>query len=214
MIRFLYADQLCQAPELARGMFRDRAAQFRDRLAWDVTVDADGYERDAYDAVNPLYVIWQQPDGSHGASMRVLPTVGRTMVNDHFLDLTGGVRIVSPLIWECTRFCLSPAASADGARVAGGVMLAGHELGLRFGLVSSVGVFDARMVRIYRSIGWAPEVIGCAGTGRDRICAGLWPFSAAIRTDIAARAGLAEDLGAAWFDASFPENRTPQALVA
>ena len=29
-------------PGLAAGMFRDRAAQFRDRLGWDVSVDAPG----------------------------------------------------------------------------------------------------------------------------------------------------------------------------
>ena len=38
MIRFIYADQLSLYPLLAESMFRDRAAQFKDRLDWDVTV--------------------------------------------------------------------------------------------------------------------------------------------------------------------------------
>ncbi|QHQ36251.1 acyl-homoserine-lactone synthase [Algicella marina] len=213
MIRFIYADQLATVPLLAETMFRDRAAQFQERLKWDVSVDANGFERDEYDAVNPMYIMWEGSDGRHKGSMRILPTLGRTMVNEHFLHLTGGVTIQSPLIWECTRFCISPDAHDDGKRIAGGVMLAGHELGLRFGLLSSIGVFDARMRRIYRSIGWEPEVIGEAGEGRARICAGLWPFSEEIRARIAASAGLDEDLGRTWFDASFP-SRVPETKAA
>ena len=83
MIRFLYADELRAYPALRATMFRDRAEQFRRRLNWSVTVDEDGLETDEYDALNPLYIIWETPQGLHGGSMRVLPTTGRTMVNDH-----------------------------------------------------------------------------------------------------------------------------------
>jgi hypothetical protein len=112
MLRYIHADTLPAHPALARSMFRDRARQFRDRLGWAVTVDAAGEERDAYDALNPLYVIWQDAGGRHAGSMRFLPTTGQTMVNDHFRHLTGGVRIESPLIWECSRFCLAEGAPA------------------------------------------------------------------------------------------------------
>ena len=111
MLRYLYADELCQFPRLASSMFRDRAYQFRTRLNWEVTVHPDGSERDEYDEINPLYVIWENLDGCHGGLMRFLPTTGRTMVNDHFRNLTDGVEIRSPFIWECTRFCLSVDAS-------------------------------------------------------------------------------------------------------
>ncbi len=87
MLRYLYADQLHQRPKLRDTMFRDRADQFKARLGWDVTIDENGYERDAYDDLNPLYVIWEQADGTHGGSMRFLPTTGRTMVNEHFTDI-------------------------------------------------------------------------------------------------------------------------------
>ncbi|MHA3916016.1 acyl-homoserine-lactone synthase [Halovulum sp. GXIMD14793] len=128
------------------------------------------------------------------------------MVNEHFTHLTGGVTIASPLIWECTRFCISPKAAAQGKQVAGGVMLADHELGLRFGLESSVGVFDYRMRRIYKSIGWQPEIVGAEGQGRSKICVGLWPFSETIRAQIAANAGLSVDDGSHWFEMSFPDH--------
>ncbi|MEO8531083.1 MAG: acyl-homoserine-lactone synthase, partial [Deltaproteobacteria bacterium] len=102
MLRYLYADQLAAEPLLADTMFKDRARQFRNRLNWNVTVNDQGWEQDNYDALNPLYVIWQNPDGTHGGSLRFLPTTGRTMVNEHFSDLADGAKIESPLIWECT----------------------------------------------------------------------------------------------------------------
>jgi len=66
MIRYLYADELEALPELKKSMFQDRADQFKTRLGWDVTVNEDGFECDEYDDLNPLYVIYQQADGSHG----------------------------------------------------------------------------------------------------------------------------------------------------
>lgn len=75
---------------LAAEMFRDRADQFKIRLNWEVNVDAHGFERDEYNDLNPLYVIWENADGTHVGSMRFLPTVGRVMVNDHFSHLLGG----------------------------------------------------------------------------------------------------------------------------
>ena len=61
--------------------------------------------------------------------MRFLPTTGDTMVNDHFCHLTGGVRIASPLIWECTRFCLAPEAPTGGSSAA--LMLGGRRADAR-----------------------------------------------------------------------------------
>jgi len=141
MLRYLHSNQLDAYPVLRDSMFRDRATQFHDRLGWDVTVDARGQERDAYDDLDPLYVIWEGEGGRHGGSMRFLPTTGRTMVNEHFLHLTDGVAIQSPFIWECTRFCLAPTAES---RVAAALMLAGGELMRAFHLSHFVGVFDAR----------------------------------------------------------------------
>ncbi|MEM9049697.1 MAG: acyl-homoserine-lactone synthase [Pseudomonadota bacterium] len=216
MIRFIYADELSSNTFLEKTMFQDRANQFRDRLDWDVHVDERGYETDAYDAENPIYVVWQQPDGSHGGSMRILPSTGRTMINDHFRHLMGDVRIESPLVWECTRFCLSPRLEG-GFRaikpISAALMLAGCELGIRFGLSHAVGVFDARMIRIYRAIGWTPDILGTQGSGAAAISAGLWPIDETARDAIAARAGLSPDLAAAWFEQSFPEMPASDGLI-
>lgn len=205
MIHYLYADQLSTYPKLRDTMFRDRALQFKKRLGWDVEVDADGKESDDYDELNPLYVIWENEDGSHCGSMRFLPTVGPTMVNDHFSSLSEGVKIESPLIWECTRFCLAPDAKAG---VAAALMLGGAEVGVNFHLTHAVGVFDARMVRIYARLAWGPIIIGTQGTGRDAISLGFWEYSNEIREKMYKKSGISAAQSAQWFNRAFGTSST------
>ena len=200
MLRYIYGDQLKAHERLAAEMFRDRADQFKVRLNWEVSVDAQGFERDEYDDLNPLYVIWENADGTHGGSMRFLPTVGRVMVNDHFPHLLGGGSISSPTIWECTRFCLSRGANP---KVAAALMLAGGEIMEGFGVEHFVGVFDARMVRIYRRIGSSPEVLGQEGEGRAQISVGLWHFAPEAKALVAQKAGLSPEISRLWFDRAF-----------
>lgn len=209
MIRYLYADQLNTHPKLRDSMFRDRADQFKTRLGWEVSVDEDGFERDQYDDLNPLYVIWENADGLHGGSMRFLPTTGRTMVNEHFTGLLGGGTITSPLIWECTRFCLNREAES---RVAAALMLAGGEIMNGFGIAHFAGVYDARMVRIYRLIGSSPDVLGTTGTGRDAISVGLWEFTPQAQAKVAAKAGLSLELSRLWFNRAFGDT-TPKSFA-
>ena len=204
MLRYIYANDFHAFPKLKQEMFRDRADQFKTRLDWDVHVDDQGEERDEYDALNPLYVIWEKADGGHGGSMRLLPTTGSCMVNDHFLHLTDGVRIESPLIWECTRFCLARDAEP---RTAAALMLGGGEVMTGFGGEHYVGVFDAHMVRIYRLIGSSPEVLGSEGQGRDQISVGLWSFTEEARAKVARRAGIDPAQSRAWFEAAFGQDQ-------
>ena len=206
MLRYLYADQLEQFPTLRDTMFRDRADQFKTRLGWDVSIDENGFERDQYDDLNPLYVIWEQADGTHGGSMRFLPTTGRTMINEHFTVILGGGTITSPLIWECTRFCLNRNAES---RVAAALMLGGGEIMKGFGVAHFAGVFDARMVRIYRLIGSSPEIMGSQGEGRDKISVGLWEFTPEAQAKVAEKSGVTLDQSQMWFERSFGEQAKP-----
>lgn len=67
MLRYIYADDLHRFPPRLRDtMFRDRAEQFKKRLGWAVSVNEAGEERDEYDDMNPLYVIWEDAHGDHG----------------------------------------------------------------------------------------------------------------------------------------------------
>ncbi|RVT82781.1 autoinducer synthase [Rhodobacteraceae bacterium CCMM004] len=198
MIRYLFADALASYPLLRDSMFADRKAQFADRLGWSVTV-ADGAERDAYDAQDPLYVIWQRRDGRHGGSLRFLPSTGRTMLTEHFVDLAPpGWR--GPGVWECTRFCLAPGAPA---RVAPALLLGALEMGLALDWTASVGVFDARMERVYRRLGWPVTVTGRRGRGRAALCAGQWRFDPGRRAALIARAGVSGEVARHWVRRGF-----------
>ena len=183
MIHFFYRSQMDTHAELAAEMFRDRATQFRDRMGWDVTVDAMGWETDQYDVLNPLYVVVTDAEGHHAGSMRFLPTTGRTMLAEIFPHLVGGVPICSTAVWECTRFCLSPNASGNVAQM---LLLAASEVGLAIGVRQSVGVFDRPMMRVYRRLGWSPEMLGHA----DGIAAGLWTFSEEVHEKLCAETGI------------------------
>lgn len=200
MLHYIYAEDLHQYPVLRDTMFRDRADQFKRRLGWAVNVNARGEERDEYDDMNPLYVIWEKADGTHGGSMRFLPTTGDTMVNDHFLHLTDGVRIKSPLIWECTRFCLAPKADRT---VTAALTLAAGELMEEFKLEHYVGVFDPRMERIYRLMGLSPEVIGRAVHEGEEIGVGLWEMTPEAFAPTMERAGIDRATSKKWFYNSF-----------
>jgi len=204
MIRYIYAEDLDNFPTLRDTMFKDRATQFKSRLKWEVTVNSTGHEIDQYDTLNPLYVIFELEDGTHGGSVRFLPTTGQTMVNDHFLDLTDGVRIESPLIWECPRFCISLRADAEiVSNIASSLLISSCEMGLNFGATDSVGVFDARMVRIYRRLGWEPTVLGTKGEGRDKTSVGLWELSEDALVRMCERSGITRETSREWFNGGF-----------
>ena len=188
----IHGDDLHSFPRLRDEMLRARGATFKDRLGWDLDTDAAGRERDAYDALNPLYNIVTDEAGRHLGSTRLMPTTGPTMTADHFSDLTGGVPVASATIWEVTRFFVSPAA---GRRTAPALMWAGCDLALRSGVEFYVGVTGAHMVRVFAACGWAPEVIGRGASPEGEIVACLWEVSKAQVEALRVRAGLPEGFG-------------------
>ena len=194
MLHYIYGTDLDTLPKLRDTMFRDRAEQFAHRLGWD--------------AVN---IIWEMPDGSHGGSMRMMPTVGGTMVNDHFGHLTGGVRIESPLIWECTRFCISPKADR---RATAALVVAAGELMDEFALEHFVGVFFEKMERVFSLSYINADILGVdpeTDAAGDRIAVGTWEITPNTIARNLARVGITRDTSKAWFRASFNRNRTPMA---
>lgn len=190
MIRFIYGKDLHLYPLLSETMFRDRTGQFVSRLKWNIHVDERGWELDQYDRPDALYCIYELEDGTHGGSGRLMPTTGSCMLNEHFSHLAGG-ELASPLMWESTRFCVSPrltGSTAAAARISTALMLAGCEVGLRFGLSHYLAVFDAPMRRIYRATGWPPEIIAEDDEERGRLCLGLWEITPDARASILVKA--------------------------
>ncbi len=192
MFKLIYGDDLFDFPTLANQMFQDRRAQFHEDFGWELDVDDLGREIDKYDLMNPLYVILRDPDGRHLGSGRLMPTTGPTMIADHFSDMTDGVRIASPLIWEVTRVFI--ARRGEGSiRNAAALMWAGCQIARKAGVEFLVGVTAARMVRVFTACGWKPDVIGQRSVGTDSaISACLWEVSQETCDRLAARAEIVQ----------------------
>lgn len=189
MFTLVYGDDLTDFPQLANQMFCDRRVQFKEELGWDLSIDGEGRETDEYDLQNPLYLILRDAGGRHLASSRLMPTTGPTMIADHFSQLTHGVEIESPLIWECTRFFVAQ-RGAESRKNAAALMWAGCQFGLRSGVQFYVGVTAAHMVRVFAACGWPAEVIGRQDGPDGEICACLWEIDQSICDRLADRARI------------------------
>lgn len=200
-LHYVYGNQLGDFPLLRETMFRDRTKQFIHRLGWrDLVEDENGWERDEFDYINPLYIIWELNDGTHGASMRILPTTGRSLTNSYFINLLGGHEIKSPFIWECTRFVVSERA---GRNASFSLLLGAGELMEKFGLEKYISVFDRRMVRFYRKFGAAPEVIGRSGEGAEWLGVGVWGMEERLWQPTLNHLRISRKTSKEWLNSSF-----------
>jgi acyl homoserine lactone synthase len=187
MIKYVLGTDLWMHPNLAGTMFRDRTLQFSERLKWNVDVDQNGFERDEYDHLNPIYVLIEDERGDHSGSMRLLPTTGRTMINEHFNNAINSGPIHDHKTWECTRFCLSPNSSP---RTALKLFSSAGRLMQEFQVTSLVAVFDRSMLRKYRLSGVSPEILGDAELDGSSVMTGKWSFDLELLNTLMTRAKL------------------------
>lgn len=143
-------------------MFRGRRRVFVDRLKWPLTVDPRGREIDAFDSLDPLYMLAMAANGALVGSMRLMPTTGPTLLNGPFCEaFDEPVDIRSAAIWDVTRFCVHPEArevTPTGMNRTTAELCQGlAEVALRVGLSHLIAIYDDRMMRVYMRIGWWPE---------------------------------------------------------
>lgn len=201
-LRFIRGTELYKFSRLQDTMFKDRAAQFVDRLRWKaLEVDDRGWERDEYDQCDPLYVIWELSDGTHGASMRLLPMNGPNMIHDHFSGIIPRHQFRSPDVWECSRFVLSKradkAATSSLFVGAGGLLHRGYAN-------SFLGLFDKRMLRVYKNMRNSPELLGFSGSGDAWVAAGRWEMSIQVWRRSLSNIGIRPETLNEWFASSYP----------
>ncbi len=182
MIRTIQGSSAPMFPIEMNAMFRARAAVFGERLGWNVSIK-EGCEVDPYDAFDPLYLTCiDELTGRVCGSLRLLPTTGPNMLKDCFGPFfEEPVDIESPLIWECTRFCVHPETggletSATGAmRVTWELMLGICEIALRAGISQIQGVYEEPMIRVYKRTRWSPVSIArTEKLGKLPVHVGLW----------------------------------------
>jgi acyl homoserine lactone synthase len=181
MLKLIEGSYASFFPKEIDAMFRNRAETFSERLGWEVVVEG-GYERDAFDDANPLYLVSVDPvTEEYRGSLRLLPTTGPNMLRDVFPHLLDGDTIESATIWECSRICAvaapgQPERSGSGVNhVLSELILGIGEVAVAAGLTQIAAVFDARIFRVLKAVGCNPEIIGTPQSIDDVMCyAGLF----------------------------------------
>ncbi|MBD0416809.1 acyl-homoserine-lactone synthase [Oryzicola mucosus] len=163
---------------LLNQMYRLRAAVFSERLRWNVDVTEAG-ERDDFDNLDPTYILAVTQDLKVVGSVRLLPALGPTMLEQTFPQLlAGGSFTASASMLESSRFCVDTSwrAGRGGAplHVATLTMFAGIiEWSISNGYDEIVTATDLRFERILRRTGWPMKRLGVPVTiGRTVAVAG------------------------------------------
>lgn len=146
-----------------QDMYRLRARVFSDRLGWDVDV-VDGMEIDAFDRLDPVYLIGFDARFEVISCVRLLQTTGPHMLADVFSDiLLGEPPLRAPTLWESTRFCVDTERLSQNDRGPGSVARATSELmsaTLEYardsGITDIITVIDPIMNRVLKRSDNAP----------------------------------------------------------
>ncbi|MCE6078369.1 GNAT family N-acetyltransferase [Agrobacterium vitis] len=105
-------DRYVDRSNLLKQMHCLRAAVFRERLEWEVTITEAG-ERDEYDDFDPTYIVAITDDERVVGCARLLPAIGPTMLERTFPHLlaTGSLNASDRMI-ESSRFCVDTSLPA------------------------------------------------------------------------------------------------------
>lgn len=196
MIRIVQSKNKEKYSQEMDQMHKLRASVFSDRLGWEVEV-IDGWEIDAFDALDPLYLISLDDLGQVRGTLRLLPTTGPNMLRDVFhCLLPDGLVIESSRIWESSRFSVDLAHPAERSanrlnRVTGELLAGIVEVGMLAGLTHVVSVYDARMARVLKHAGCPADLVGePQRIGGVMTYAGLFATDEEMLARIRAAAGL------------------------
>jgi len=201
MIRLVQGVDRKYFPKEIDAMHRNSAAVFAERLGWDVEV-VYGWEIDAFDEANPLYLIsLDNHTGEYRGSTRLLPTTGPNMLRDVFSCLLDEEETIeSATIWEGTRFCVdinntSERMSNILAYTSAEILCGICEIGLLAGLTHYVAVYDGRMARIFDRVQGQPEILGTPRQiGKVMTYAGFFEVSEDLLARVRSASGITESV--------------------
>ena len=139
-------------------MHRLRHRVFRERLNWEVDSHA-GLERDAYDELNPVYVICLGAKGQAEGCVRLLPTMGRYMLKNTFESLLRGEAAPAERgVWELSRFAVEPPTTRNWRwsiynHTTLFLMQHAYEFAVKHGIRSYVAVMNIAFERLLHNLG-------------------------------------------------------------
>jgi N-acyl-L-homoserine lactone synthetase len=181
-------------------MFQTRKRVFFDTLNWDVGIEGDK-EVDAYDDLNPVYLVWCDRERSrHYGSVRLMPTTGPTLLHDVFgRTFPDAAALTAPGIWEGTRMCLDERALSNdyhdmpAGRAFSLLLVALCEFALSHDIHTLISNYEPHFKRIYTRAGARLHELGRAdGFGRSPVCCGAFEVSPDVLSGMRARLGLSE----------------------
>lgn len=182
-------------------MFKSRAKAFGLRRGWDVSVE-NGKEIDIYDNLYPMYLVAiDELTGVSLGSLRILPTTGRNMTKEvfaHYFD--EDIDIQSPLIWECTRFCLhnkqnqGKLSLGQISLVTSELLIGLCELALQSGIEQILAIIDEPMRMILKRARWQPAILASTTKNDELIHAGLWDVSKESIIDMRVSSGVSGNI--------------------
>ena len=202
MFTLIQADQYEANTHLLDQMFRLRKRVFKDQLDWDVPVEGP-YERDAYDALKPAYILWSNDERTilYG-SIRLMPTTGPTLLYNVFRrTFPETCDLSAPGIWEGTRMCLDEdllredRPDLDPGRGFCLMLLALCEVAIAHGIHTMISNYEPHLARIYRKAGAELDQLGKAdGYGRRPVCCGAFEVSPRILNQMRAKLEITRPL--------------------
>lgn len=158
------------------GMHRDRKRIFVDLLKWDVPVIDGAFEIDQFDTERAVYFVSTDERGGHLGSIRLLPTAGPHILGSIFPWLCDGSVPTGLDIWELSRGCLSPSASAaTRLQVRNALTTAVVEFALLRNISAYTCIADSGWLSQVLALGWdcrplgLPRRLGRTRTGALRI---------------------------------------------
>jgi acyl-homoserine lactone synthase len=128
-----------QCESLLAEMFRHRHEIFVREKGWDLQ-SRDGLECDKYDTGDTVYLIEFDGSSKIGASMRLNPTDGPCLLEDHFADMCERPIPRGRDVWELTRGAVSADLRRSG--IYGRVICAMVEAALLWGVKKGIGIFS------------------------------------------------------------------------
>lgn len=142
-------------------MFADRKRLFVDLLEWDLTVEQDRWEIDAFDREDSIYLIALHQAGAHIGSLRLLPSERPHILSTLFPKLCSDGVPVGPSIFEVTRLCLPVRhGAAERLRIRNALITAMVDHALGAGITRLTGVVEAGFLKQILRMGWRCKALG------------------------------------------------------
>jgi len=163
MIHVIDNDQAAGRQQLLQSMFADRKRLFVDLFGWDLPVIDGQYEIDQFDNAHTVYLIVDDDDGGHSASIRLSPSTRPHMLSTLFTHLCPLGIPIDNATWESTRLCLPQRHGAERRRELRNMLFSAMvDVALERGIERYTGVIPDPFRKEVLSLGWQAEPLGPA----------------------------------------------------